>query len=298
MNIVFMGSMGPLSCQPLRALINFCRRPNSGVRISGVVCDDRFSETAPDNSPDIPVIDVDSNSVSALAVLNDIPLIRVRAELLSRLADIEACQPDVIIVSCFSLKLADEILQLPTIGCFNIHPSLLPAYRGPAPLFWQFRAAQCDFGVSLHRMTAEYDGGNIICQKALLMPEGVRANEAVALLAHTAAELLLQSIPLFLQGEFDEYPQDESRASYQSFPMEDDFIISTQWSARRIFNFMRANESPGLLFICLHRGERLHLYRALSWQAEAYSDSAREQIKADEIILACASGYIHCSLYS
>ena len=55
------------------------------------------------------------------------------------IARLAALAPDVILVACFSLILAAELLQAPRLGCFNLHPSLLPGYRGPAPLFWQWR---------------------------------------------------------------------------------------------------------------------------------------------------------------
>ncbi|VAW66758.1 Phosphoribosylglycinamide formyltransferase [hydrothermal vent metagenome] len=300
MKIIYIGSDGPLSCAPLKALLRYTERDSfeNEFRISAIVSD-CFNSTH-ERVGHIPVIDYRSNSLESLAFQHNISLFKIQKSLSDVIPAIESCQADIIIVSCFAYKLPDSVLNIPRIGCFNIHPSLLPAFRGPSPLFWQFRAEKCDFGVSLHRMTSKFDNGNIIAQKPIIIPDGSNSLQAIELLAHASAETLLQALPGFIQGAFKETPQDETQASYQSFPLDDDFIVTTEWNARRMFNFICVNEAPGLLFICEVSGQSFYISRALSYQKTAYSGfkACRDKpgIKNNQLVLACSSGFIHCEL--
>jgi len=78
---------------------------------------------------------------------------------------IEKYQPDIIIVSCYARRLPQSILSLARKGSFNVHPSLLPKYRGPNPIFWQLREGEKEYGITLHRMTNDFDACDIISQQ-------------------------------------------------------------------------------------------------------------------------------------
>ncbi|HEX6107895.1 MAG TPA: methionyl-tRNA formyltransferase [Ktedonobacteraceae bacterium] len=87
---------------------------------------------------------------------------------MSRLAGmLRTLEPDLIFTTGFSWKLPPELLALPRLGAVNGHPSLLPRYRGPNPLFWQFMNGEAQGGLTMHRMDADFDTGNILVQRAV-----------------------------------------------------------------------------------------------------------------------------------
>src|SRR5260370_41585520 len=113
-------------------------------------------------------------SVQQLAWERNIPLWEV-----SRLADpavselLSSYQPDLICVACFSRAIPRVILAIPRLGCLNVHPSLLPANRGPEPLFWTFRLGHERSGVTIHLMGGGLDSGDIVGQHEVGVPEAL-----------------------------------------------------------------------------------------------------------------------------
>src|SRR6516165_7000632 len=87
---------------------------------------------------------------------------------MSRLAGmLRPLEPDLIFTTGFSWKLPPELLALPRLGSVNAHPSLLPRYRGPNPVFWQFMNDEAHGGMTMHRMDADFDTGPILVQRAV-----------------------------------------------------------------------------------------------------------------------------------
>ncbi len=317
-----MGSSSPLSWKPLMALLRLSQRTSAPdeFHICAIACTETHQGST---LVDIPVVDIRSDSLESLAYRHNIPLIHIRGSLTNKVSRFQAYQPDVIIVSCFAYKIPDSIRRIAPSGCFNIHPSLLPLYRGANPLFWQFRAEKCVFGTTLHRMSAEMDSGNIILQKTQIMPDGINIRQATHLLAHSAGELLLQFINSLSNDTLVEVAQNHQQATSQALPTADDYIVYPAWSARRIYNFICAYEQPGRYFKCIVNDQVFFLTKALSWQLLPCPDSVRlsfnnrpfeissgqththtrltipckkEVNTASEITLACSIGFIRCAL--
>ncbi|HED13527.1 MAG TPA: hypothetical protein ENI62_07735, partial [Gammaproteobacteria bacterium] len=91
--------------------------------------------------------------------------------------------------TCFPARIPGSLWK--TTACFNLHPSLLPAYRGPTPLFWQFHRGEHHTGVTLHRVNAEFDGGDIVSLKTLDLAPGIALRTVEAKLASLGTELFL-----------------------------------------------------------------------------------------------------------
>src|SRR6516165_1106580 len=81
-------------------------------------------------------------------------------------------EPDLIFTTGFSWKLPSELLALPRLGSVNAHPSLLPRYRGPNPLFWHFMNDEAQGGLTMHRMDADFDTGPILVQRVIEITPG------------------------------------------------------------------------------------------------------------------------------
>ncbi|MFP9529365.1 bifunctional UDP-4-amino-4-deoxy-L-arabinose formyltransferase/UDP-glucuronic acid oxidase ArnA [Pectobacterium brasiliense] len=152
--------------------------------------------------------------------------------------------PDVIFSFYYRTLLSDDILQLPPFGAFNLHGSLLPRYRGRAPVNWVLVNGETQTGVTLHKMVSRADAGDIVAQSVVAIDE-----EDTALTLHgkcrtAAAALLAQQLPLIRSREITLTPQDDSRASYFGRRTTADGLIDWQKSAHEINNLIRAVTEP------------------------------------------------------
>ena len=142
---------------------------------------------------------------------------------------------ELLVVACFPHRLPQALLNRAKIAALNIHPSRLPAYRGPAPVFWQLRDGMREIGVTLHHMTSRIDAGDIIAQTDVTLPIGISGSNADALLANAGVHMLLTTIQ---SGDFSGQSQG-SPASYKSWPCAKDWSVPTSWPVMHAFNFMR-----------------------------------------------------------
>ncbi len=287
MKILYIGASGAMSLAPFRFLLDTVHE----VCAVGVDAhkDSFLSDTR------MPIISMQNETVEMLARAAGIAVIDLFAPLEECVQALRATEPDLMLVSCFGRKLPDEILAIPPLGCFNLHPSLLPAYRGPVPGFWQFHDGVTQFGVSLHRMTSRMDAGAIIAQHGFSMSDGVANAQASELVAQACVVLLPDFLSNVAQGELSESVQDEAAASYQSFPCASDFAVSCKWSARRIFNFMRATEHWGTGYPCALATATIVLATA-----EAFDDTevlATAMERSDELVkIQCNPGVLTARL--
>ena len=170
------------------------------------------------------------------------------------LAWLQRLAPDLILVACFPWRLPASWLAVPPNGAFNVHPSRLPAFRGPAPLFWQFRADVAETGVTIHEMSETMDEGAIVAQASWPLPAGwdeAAANERAGV---AAAELMVDRLAQPV-NRWLRQPQGDAGASYQGRPAEADLEILTDWSAAHVFNFVHGTAAWGPWWLRL--GERV-----------------------------------------
>ena len=220
--------------------------PRSPLPIAGRFVDPGIVEIAWER--DIPVF--------AAGKLSDPATVAALAEL----------RPDVACAACFPQRIPAALLRLPPHGCLNIHPSLLPAYRGPAPLFWAFRNGESTIGVTVHFMDQDFDTGDIAAQAPLSLEDGVGGAQADRMCAALGGRLLAEVLSRLRQGSLERRPQPDG-GSYDGWPAPADWTISTSWSARRAFNFMRGTDDWGQRYEVFAGGERLILATALSYDA-------------------------------
>ncbi|WP_338056120.1 methionyl-tRNA formyltransferase [Saccharopolyspora spinosa] len=153
--------------------------------------------------------------------------------------------PDLVVVYGFSWKLPETVLRLPRYGVINVHTSLLPRYRGPAPVLWAIRNGDADMGVTIHRMDGEFDTGNIIVQRGgIPLDDDITQESLSARINPVIGDLLSIALERVATG-FPGTPQDDSEASYAGF-MEPGFS-HVDWShtARDIHNQVRTFRHMG-----------------------------------------------------
>ena len=175
---------------------------------------------------------------------------------------------DVVCVACWNRLVPDSVLAIPRHGFLNVHPSLLPAYRGPFPLFWQYRAGETAMGVTVHWMDAGLDTGDIAGQRRIQFEDGLRGPEAEALCALAGGDLLAEALEKTARGGAVRRPQPKG-GSYFPAPSRDDFALDPNWHPLRAFNFMRASAEWGTPFRLASESSVLRLADALAWREGA-----------------------------
>ena len=159
-------------------------------------------------------------------------------EKLSRLA------PDVIFSFYFRHMLSKDILNIPASGAYNLHGSLLPAYRGRTSVNWAIVNGEKQTGVTLHHMIGKADAGDIVGQKAVEIEFEDTAKTLYDKLCGAAREMLAELLPLIREGKAPRIPQDLSKGSYYSGRKPEDGRIDWTWPAVRIYNLIRAVTEP------------------------------------------------------
>ncbi|MTD26891.1 bifunctional UDP-4-amino-4-deoxy-L-arabinose formyltransferase/UDP-glucuronic acid oxidase ArnA [Erwinia sorbitola] len=157
---------------------------------------------------------------------------------------IREMKPEMIFSFHYRQMLNDEILACASVGAFNLHASLLPKYRGRAPLNWVLVNGEEETGVTLHRMVKRADAGAIIARQSVAIAADDNALTLHYKVCESAQQLLAQSLPQLKSGDFCEQPQDESQASYVGRRTPEDGRINWQQPVQRIHNLVRAVTDP------------------------------------------------------
>ncbi len=155
------------------------------------------------------------------------------------LARIREIAPDVVIVVSYGQKIGAELLRLPRKGCYNLHPSLLPRYRGAAPVEWSLMSGESETGVTVILMTDRMDAGQIAAQSRTAVRENENAGQLKARLAEEGAALLLTALQKLEDGSLTLQPQDESMVTRARKLTKQDGLLSWSLPAEELTNFVR-----------------------------------------------------------
>ncbi|HEY8447985.1 MAG TPA: methionyl-tRNA formyltransferase [Thermomicrobiales bacterium] len=269
--IVFFGMLSHGSAPALQALLD------AGHDVRALVMPGEHGDApvvelpppdAPAGSEAVPEIDPRQAELIGMAWQAGIPVLAA-STLRHRdaVTAIARHDPDLIVVSCFSLRVPKAVLELPRLGCLNVHPSLLPRWRGPEPVFWALRAGDEQTGVTIHFMDAGWDTGPIVGQRRLPWPAAERLPEIERSLAEAGAALLIETIADLCAGNAHPLPQDAANATHAPAPKAEDYVISTGWSAYRAYRFARAvaPAAPSLSVRVADTDETIPVQDALSW---------------------------------
>ena len=128
--------------------------------------------------------------------------------------EIEGLYPDLIIVMGYGLKLPQHILQLPTLGCINIHVSLLPRWRGAAPIEHALLNGDKETGVTIFKLVQEMDAGPILAKDVISIDQHMNKEELTEKLNKLGTELLISVLPIIFKKNAFLAPQDDSKVTY------------------------------------------------------------------------------------
>jgi methionyl-tRNA formyltransferase len=160
------------------------------------------------------------------------------------LEKIRAMQPDLILSVYYRHMIPEAILQLAPLGAFNLHGSLLPKYRGRAPINWAVLHGEPRIGMTLHRMVKRADAGEIIDQEGVAIGPDDTAEEAFRKVLPCATTVLGRQIDKLLAGTATGTPQDEAAASYYGGRTPEDGRIDWSAPSAAVHNLVRAVTDP------------------------------------------------------
>ena len=179
--------------------------------------------------------------VKAVALAHDLPVLQPPS--LRRpdvVAELRALAPEVMVVAAYGQILKAAVLGIPPRGCLNVHASLLPRYRGAAPIAAAILAGEEETGVTIMLMDEGMDTGPILSQATCsIFPQDTRESLS-ARLAQLGADLLMDTLPRWLAGEIELQSQDDSQATYSRIIAKQDGLIDWSQSAVEIWLRSRA----------------------------------------------------------
>ncbi len=187
-----------------------------------------------------------------------------RPEVVAQLADFH---PDVIVVAAFGQILPQSVLDIPSYGCINIHPSLLPRFRGVSPVAAAILAGDEFTGVSIMLMDSGLDTGPILARTQISISAQDTTGSLTAKLSLIAAQLLLDVLPCWLRGELTPQPQNEAEATYSGVLSKEEGEIDWHLPTIDIWRRVRAfHPWPGCY--TRWRGKQLKIIEAVPLPGE------------------------------
>jgi methionyl-tRNA formyltransferase len=214
-------------------------------------------------------------SVAELAQQHGIP-VHLDADLSAPgpLTTLRAERPEIIFSFYYRALLPSDVLSLPRLGAFNMHGSLLPRYRGRAPVNWAVLHGETETGATLHVMTSRADAGDIVDQQAVPIGPDDTAREVQARVCDAATQVLDRQLDALLAGTAPRRAQDHTRATKFGRRRPEDGAFSWSWPAARIHDLVRAVTHPYPGASTTLAGHRCHVWRTRHARVAPPGDSA------------------------
>lgn len=204
-------------------------------------------------------------------------------------AAIAALEPDIMIVAAYGLILPQDVLDIPKHGCVNVHASLLPRWRGAAPIQAAILEGDTNSGISLMSMTAGLDCGPVYATQVVEIDEDMTSGDLHDALAKAGGQCLLAQLDAIVQGKLAPEPQDDELATYASKIKSVDAKLDWRLPAVELGRRVRAyNPVPGAWFSC--DGERIKCLRATVTSAAAAAPGSIVSTDRDAVVVACGEG--------
>ncbi|MFD1176175.1 methionyl-tRNA formyltransferase [Paenibacillus puldeungensis] len=225
MNIVFMGTPD-FAVPSLEALLK------EGYNVVGVV-------TQPDRPQGRKKI-LTPTPVKEAALRHGLPVLQpLRMRAPEAVAEVAALRPDLIVTAAYGQILPKGVLDLPQYGCLNVHGSLLPKYRGGAPIQRSIINGEKETGITLMYMAGGIDTGDMIAKAVVPIEDEDTSGTMFEKLSQAGAKLLMEQLPLILTGKAARIPQNDAESTYASNLTREDERIDWNATSREIYNRVR-----------------------------------------------------------
>ena len=272
MKIIFMGTP-EFAVASLAALVNMCE-------IIGVVtqADRPKGRGQKMQSPPVKLFALEHN----LRVIQPVKIKTPEA-----VAELEALKPDLIVVAAYGQILSQKILDIPRLGCINVHASLLPKYRGAAPIEWSLINGESVTGITTMRMDAGLDTGDILLRREVAITEEMILPELRERLMTVGAELLIETLKQI--HRLQPLKQDDSRATYAPLLKKDTGLIDWHKSARTLHNLIRGLYGGAFTFA---GGDKFKIYRTRLTEENLSLNAGQLKIHDGRLYVGTGSGVL------
>jgi methionyl-tRNA formyltransferase len=213
-----------------------------------------------------------ASPVKEVALAHGLPVLQPktlrRPEMVEQLRALEA---EIIVVAAYGLILPPTVLDIPPHGCLNVHASLLPAYRGAAPIPAAILAGEAETGVTIMLMDEGMDTGPILAQARIAIQPEDTAQSLGEKLAHLGANLLMETLTRWLRGEIEPQSQEEGQATYSQLIRKEDGLVDWSLPTTEIERRVRAY-TPWPSVYTFWQGKLLKILRArplVAWSGRA-----------------------------
>ncbi len=205
---------------------------------------------------------------------------------------IRNADPDVLVVVSYGQIIPRSILDIPGVGALNIHPSLLPKYRGAAPIQRAIMNGEKTTGVTIMWMNERLDAGDIFFQKEVEIGEDETYGELHDRLSELSAEMIVDALKRIEKGDVVRIPQNEEEATYAKPIAKEETFIDWKEGAERICNKIRAlSPKPGAVAVI--SGSRFKIYRAKPCEGEGEPGEILEKdVRKGVLKIACGDGAV------
>jgi len=205
---------------------------------------------------------------------------------------LKSLKADVFVVVAFRI-LPEIVFEMPPLGTINIHPSLLPKYRGAAPINWTLIQGETETGVTIMKISKKVDAGGILLQKKVDIYENETAGSLHDRLAEIGSDMLLETLNGIQESSIRILPQDDSLATTAPKIQREDCHLSFDMPARQVSNWIHGLSPSPTAFVYL-RGERINLYksRVVDESAQDHLPGTILRAGGNELQIGCNPGIV------
>ena len=158
----------------------------------------------------------------------------------------------------YGLKLPNYLINFPKFGCINIHVSLLPRWRGAAPIEHALLAGDNKTGISIINITSKLDAGDILMQESFLLDQNMYSDDLTLKLTNLGKKAMIKTLPLIFENNIIGKKQDETKVTFANKFLNEDRKINFNNSTTDVYNHIRAHgPKPGSWFT--YKGERIKI---------------------------------------
>ncbi len=228
--------------------------------------------------------------VKVFAEKNSLPVLQPqKIKLPEVVAELKKFPADLIVVVAFGQILSQEILDLPKFGCINVHASLLPRYRGAAPIEWCLINGEKITGVTTMQMDAGLDTGDMLLKSEVEISDEMILPELREKLQEAGAKLLLETLEKLQRGELKPIKQDNSISNYAPMLKKDLGLIDWKKSAREIHNLVRGLYGGSFTFL---DGQKIKIWRTKISAENLKLDCGEIKIVGDKFFVGTGGGIL------
>ena len=206
------------------------------------------------------------------------------------LASLQASPPDAVFVIDFGQIIREPFLSTPRWGCLNIHPSLLPRWRGAAPIQRALMNGDAQTGVTVFHLVPEMDAGPVLCQAKLPVGPDATASDLYGALSALGSEIAAAGLMALSKGTATFTEQEHANATCAAKLDREEFEVTWDKPAQKIHNVVRALDMSGGAFLPLKEGGRLKLWRTALADTPEGTPGTILSLDAEGPVVACGTG--------